>query len=104
MTEIKKHIFVCVNQRDSNNLKGCCSSKNSLEIMTKLQRMTKMSGRKDIRVNKSGCLGNCEKGVSCVIYPEGIWYTIPNNDEEAIIKISKHILGEVVASDYLKLD
>ncbi len=103
MTQIKKHIFVCVNQRDDDNQKGCCSSKNSLEIMTKLKRMTKSSGRKDIRVNKSGCLGNCEKGVSCVIYPEGVWYTIPN-DEEAISKILNHILEGIVASDYLMLD
>ncbi|MCP2503333.1 MAG: (2Fe-2S) ferredoxin domain-containing protein [Candidatus Poseidoniales archaeon] len=103
MTQIKKHIFVCVNQRDDDNQKGCCSSKNSLEIMTKLKRMTKSSGRKDIRVNKSGCLGNCEKGVSCVVYPEGVWYTIPN-DEEAISKISNHILEGIVASDYLMLD
>ncbi|HII12574.1 MAG TPA: (2Fe-2S) ferredoxin domain-containing protein, partial [Candidatus Thalassarchaeaceae archaeon] len=57
MVKIQKHIFVCVNERNSDNPKGCCSSKNSLEIMTKIKRITKKSGIGNIRVNKSGCLG-----------------------------------------------
>ena len=28
-----KHVFVCVNERDENNPRGCCSSKGSLEVM-----------------------------------------------------------------------
>ena len=103
MVKIQKHIFVCVNERNINNPKGCCSSKNSLEIMTKIKRIVKNSGMENIRVNKSGCLGNCEKGVACVIYPEGIWYTIPD-EEKAIIEISNHILGGEKASDYLMLE
>ena len=35
--ELRMHAFVCVNERDSNNQRGCCSSKNSLEVMTKLK-------------------------------------------------------------------
>tara|TARA_B110000196_G_scaffold320325_1_gene341963 strand:- start:5031 stop:5345 length:315 start_codon:yes stop_codon:yes gene_type:complete len=104
MSKIQKHVFVCVNERDIDNPKGCCSSKNSLEIMTKLKRITRKSNILDIRVNKAGCLGSCEKGIACVIYPEGIWYTIPNDDDEAIIKISNHILGDQIASDYLMSD
>ncbi len=103
MVKIQKHIFVCVNERNTNNPKGCCSSKNSLEIMTKIKRIIKNSGMENIRVNKSGCLGNCEKGVACVIYPEGTWYTIPD-EEKAIIEISNHILGGEKASDYLMLE
>lgn len=99
MSKIHKHVFVCVNERDLDNPKGCCSTKDSLEIMTKLKRITKKSGREDIRVNKAGCLGSCEKGVACVIYPEGTWYTIPNNDE-AINEIVNHILGGEKASNY----
>ena len=75
MNEIKKHVFVCVNERNERNPKGCCASKDSLKIMTQLKRTIKDKGIKDIRVNKSGCLGCCENGVSCVIYPEGTWYT-----------------------------
>ena len=103
MDKIQNPIFVCVNERNTNNPKGCCSSKNSLEIMTKIKRIIKNSGIENIRVNKSGCLGNCEKGVACVIYPEGIWYTIPD-EEKAIIEISNHILGGEKASDYSMLE
>jgi len=38
MNEIRKHVFVCVNERDENNPRGCCSSKGSLEVMTLLKR------------------------------------------------------------------
>ncbi len=103
MTKFRKHVFVCVNERDKKNPKGCCSSKNSLEIMTKMKRITREAGVNDIRVNKSGCLGNCEKGVACVIYPEGIWYTIPN-EEIAITEITSHILGEKIATEYLMIE
>ena len=74
--ELRMHAFVCVNERDSNNQRGCCSSKNSLEVMTKLKRKVREMGIDDVRINKSGCLNRCEEGIACVIYPQGIWYKI----------------------------
>jgi (2Fe-2S) ferredoxin len=100
MNEIKKHVFVCVNERNERNPKGCCASKDSLEIMTQLKRTMKDKGIKDIRVNKSGCLGCCENGISCVIYPEGTWYTIPNN-EKSILEISESIINGEISKKYL---
>ena len=100
MNSIRKHVFVCVNERDGNNPKGCCASKKSLEVMTQLKKVVKEHGIKDIRVNKSGCLGCCENGISCVIYPDGIWYTIPN-EQKAILEISESIVKEEIANDYL---
>ena len=100
MNEIKKHVFVCVNERNERNPKGCCAYKDSLEIMTQLKRTIKDKGIKDIRVNKSGCLGCCENGVSCVIYPEGTWYTIPNK-EKSILEISESIINGEISKNYL---
>jgi len=100
MNEIKKHVFVCVNERNERNPKGCWASKDSLEIMTQLKRTIKDKGIKDIRVNKSGCLGCCENGISCVIYPEGTWYTIPNN-EKSILEISESIINGEISKNYL---
>jgi (2Fe-2S) ferredoxin len=51
-------------------------------------------------VNKSGCLGCCENGISCVIYPEGTWYTIPNN-EKSILEISESIINGEISKKYL---
>ena len=100
MNDIRKHVFVCVNERNESIPKGCCASKDSLEIMTQLKRAIKEREIKDIRVNKSGCLGCCENGVSCVIYPEGIWYTIPN-EEKLILEISESIISGIISEDYL---
>ena len=103
MAQIKKHIFVCTNQRDPLKTRECCAEKNSLEIMTRLKRAVRASGINDVRVNKSGCLDQCENGVSCVVYPQGIWYTIPD-DEEGISKIVEHLAGGRVAEKYLMVN
>jgi (2Fe-2S) ferredoxin len=103
MTQIKKHVFVCTNQRDPLKTRECCAEKNSLEIMTRLKRAVRASGINDVRVNKSGCLDQCENGVSCVVYPQGIWYTIPD-DEEGISKIVEHLAGGRVAEKYLMVN
>lgn len=29
---------------------------------------------KQVRVNKSGCLDQCERGITIVVYPEAVWY------------------------------
>jgi len=34
-----------------------------------------LAGEGKIRVNTSGCMDRCEEGPSCVVYPDGIWYT-----------------------------
>tara|TARA_B100001750_G_scaffold203949_1_gene180055 strand:+ start:206 stop:523 length:318 start_codon:yes stop_codon:yes gene_type:complete len=65
----KKHVFVCVNCRDSK--RRSCGEKG-LEIRTKLLMLSKDD--KDVRINKSGCLDMCEKGPAIAIYPERIWY------------------------------
>lgn len=99
-TELRMHAFVCVNERDESNQKGCCSSKNSLEVMTKLKRKVREMGIDDVRVNKSGCLNQCENGIACVVYPQGIWYKIPDR-EDAINKIALYLGEGLIADDYV---
>ncbi len=65
-------------------------SKNSLELMVKLKTMAKNSGLVNIRVQKSGCLDQCESGPSCVIYPEGIWYKLTEESLEIIL--NEHLI------------
>ena len=44
-------------------------------LMKALKFAAKQEGISGIRVQKSGCLGQCERGISCVVYPErGVWY------------------------------
>ena len=101
--QFRMHVFVCTNERSPESPRGCCAAKNSLEILTRLKRAAKAEGLKDVRGNKAGCLDNCESGPSCVIYPEGTWYTLPE-DDEGMGRILQHLAGGDVASEYLMGD
>jgi len=97
------HVFVCTNERDSANPKGSCKEKGSLELMTMLKKSSREAKMFDVRINKSGCLGRCENGPACVIYPEGTWYTLPNSDE-GLEKILEHIEGGIPSGECLMGD
>ena len=101
--QFRMHVFVCTNERSPESPRGGCAAKNSLEILTRLKRAAKAEGLKDVRVNKAGCLDNCESGPSCVVYPEGTWYTLPE-DDEGMGRILQHLKGGDVASEYLMGD
>ena len=101
--QFRMHVFVCTNERSPESPRGCCAAKNSLEILTRLKRAAKAEGLKDVRVNKAGCLDNCESGPSCGVYPEGTWYTLPE-DDEGMGRILQHLAGGDVASEYLMGD
>ncbi len=45
-----------------------------------------------IRINKAGCLDQCSKGVSIVVYPEGVWYGHVTQADVAEI-IESHLAG-----------
>ena len=86
------HFFVCQNQRPSDHPSGCCLSKGSDEILSYLKKRVKDLDLQNIRINKSGCLGQCHKGPAVVIYPEGTWYSLKTmQDAEEVIQ--KHLVG-----------
>jgi (2Fe-2S) ferredoxin len=94
MKRFEKHIFVCENVRPSEDPKGCCSAKGSLEIRALLKKRIKELGLKTkVRANSSGCLDACEFGPSIVVYPEEIWYGgVTIDDVEEIVQ--EHILND----------
>ena len=64
----KKHIFFCTNQREDKNKRSCGSEEvNNLRLYMK-EKIKKLK-IKGIRVNSSGCLNRCKKGLN-VIYPQ----------------------------------
>ncbi|MCL4304719.1 (2Fe-2S) ferredoxin domain-containing protein [bacterium] len=85
MSRYQHHIFVCENQRASDDPKGCCASKGSHEVLVQLREKIKAVGlAARVRVNSSGCLANCARGATVVVYPEAIWYsgvTVTDVDE-----------------------
>ena len=83
--DLERHLFVCVNERDPDNPKGCCASKGGAEVRSKLKRMAFDAGlRGKVRINSAGCLDQCAEGVTLVVHPEAVWYggvTVDDLDE-----------------------
>jgi (2Fe-2S) ferredoxin len=93
MSIFEKHVFVCVNERPEGHPRGCCAAKNSSEVRDRMKLAALKAGlRGRVRVNASGCLDQCEDGVTVVVYPEGTWYggvTVDDADEI----VSEHLVG-----------
>jgi (2Fe-2S) ferredoxin len=69
-----RHVFVCTNRRPDGAPKGCCASKGGEELRLALKKASDAAGVKGVRINSAGCLDACERGMSIVVYPEGVWY------------------------------
>lgn len=97
MVGFKRHVFVCLNERDPDDPLGCCKHKGSEKIFSVLKAgAVKHKLKGIIRVNRAGCLDHCEFGPSVVIYPEGTWYRVPTVEDAKEI-LERHIVGgEVV--------
>jgi (2Fe-2S) ferredoxin len=59
--------------------------------MQRLKQMARQAGLDNVRVQKSGCLDFCENGISCVVYPEGIWYSLNGSEEQLIRLMEQHL-------------
>ncbi|MFQ5455461.1 MAG: ferredoxin [Nitrospirota bacterium] len=97
MPHHKKHLFICLNKRHSDNPKGSCGAKGSEEIRRILkEEINKRGLKKEIMVTGCTCLGACNNGPVLVAYPEGVWYGGINRDNIMEI-LERHLLkGEIV--------
>lgn len=77
----KFHVFVCQNERAEGHPRGCCQSKGASQLLTYMKGKVKDLNILDTRINKSGCLDQCESGIAVVIYPEGTWYQIKSTED-----------------------
>tara|TARA_B100001142_G_scaffold329369_1_gene392450 strand:- start:3013 stop:3363 length:351 start_codon:yes stop_codon:yes gene_type:complete len=99
----ERHVFVCGHERPEGASRPSCSKRGSLDLMRLLKTSAKTAGIPNVRVQKSGCLDFCEFGTTCVVYPEGTWYSISNEDD--IPKILEHLRTGIVAEELrLKLN
>lgn len=98
-TKFRHHMFICAHERPVDGARECCAAKGSLELMKAIKTAAKAEGIANIRVQKSGCLSNCENGISCVVYPEGVWYTLTG--KENIPDLIEHLRSGTVATHLL---
>lgn len=81
----RKLVLVCTNQRD--NGEECCAARGSIELHKKIKEAVKARAT-DIRVSKSGCLGNCKTGISVVVMPDDLWIGgVTDKDIPALVEM-----------------
>ena len=90
-----KHVFVCVNRREPGNPKGSCAEKGGEAVRDEFKRLLAEKGLKGrIRANAAGCLDQCARGVTVVVYPEQVWYGGVRVEDVPEI-IEKHLQSDV---------
>jgi (2Fe-2S) ferredoxin len=91
----EKHVFICTNRREPGDPKGCCAEKGSEAVRDAFKRLLHERGLKGrIRANAAGCLDQCARGVTVVVYPEQIWYGgVTATDVPEIVE--QHLVGGV---------
>lgn len=70
-----KHIFFCTNEKESGK-KSCggALSKDLYRYAKDKCRDANKLGKGKISITESRCLGRCDFGPSCVVYPKGGWH------------------------------
>ena len=93
MAKFQRHIFTCIHERPEDSPRGCCSAAGGTEVAAELKRRLHERGmRRVVRANKAGCLDQCARGVTMVVYPEAVWYGgVRLEDVDEII--DEHIVG-----------
>ena len=106
MAAFTHHIFICCNQREAGNSRGCCNPDGSEKLRELFKAEVKRRKLDSlVRANKAGCLDQCELGPTVVIYPQGIWYghvqpeDVPRIIEETVIQ--GRVLQDLLITDEL---
>ena len=70
----QKSIFVCTNDRQGE--KASCGDHQGEAVFRELRNIAKARGHHpNIRVAQAKCLGQCNKGVNIMVYPDDVWFS-----------------------------
>jgi len=95
MPQRQRYLFVCNNRRPDDNPKGSCAAKGSEAVRDEFKRLLHERGVKGrMRANAAGCLDQCARGVTVVVYPEQVWYGGVKVDDVREI-VEGHLIGGV---------
>ena len=89
MSYYERHIFFCLNERDSGE--AACAQHDARAAFDHCKARVKaerLAGPGGVRVNKAGCLDRCAGGPVAVVYPDAVWYTY----------VDRHDIDEIVDS------
>jgi len=85
----EKHLFICTYSRQEG---ASCRAKGSGNMRDDLKAWAKDQLGDTVRVNASGCLGQCEHGIAAVIYPKGKWCLNLTADEAGQSKLKSLLM------------
>ena len=81
-----RHVFVCTHG-------DYCPADGAAEIHRVLKDGVAARGlKKEVRVNKSGCLDQCGNGPMVAVYPDNVWYSRVDGDRARRI-LEEHLVG-----------
>jgi (2Fe-2S) ferredoxin len=88
-----KHVFICCNRREPGHARGCCDPAGSESLQKAFKKALAERGlNRRMRANKAGCLDQCEKGPTVVVYPDAVWYGgVTEADVNEIVE--QHLIG-----------
>ena len=93
MPAFEHHVFVCHNSRPEGAPRPSCTQDGKSDLHAQLQQLAKAAGlASKVRINKSGCLDQCEHGPVVVVYPEAVWYGNVRPEDAAEIVV-EHLVG-----------
>lgn len=72
--KFEAHLFICTNDRGPNGKRESCRPKGAEELREKVKAACREKGFPSVRINGSGCLDQCERGITAVLYPKGEWF------------------------------
>ena len=91
MPKPQYHIFVCTNTRPPGHPKGSCGEKDSEDFLMNVQMgLVERNLIGKAMVTGAACLGPCDRGISAVVYPDGVWYQHLKAEDVADI-LDQHI-------------
>src|SRR4051812_40490179 len=90
-----KHVFICTNRRGPGNPKGHCASKGGEALKDEFKRLLHERGLKGrILANAAGCLDQCARGPTVLVYSEQVWYG-GVKAEDVGFSVDEHLVGGV---------
>lgn len=93
MARLQRSIFVCTRKREDGSKKACCGARGGEAVLEAFKVATQERGMKRVfRATSSGCLDQCDLGVTVVIYPDDVWYGGVTVADVAEI-VDQHVLG-----------
>ena len=93
MPAFERHVFVCHNSRPACAPRPSCTADGVSALHAELQQRVKAAGLAGrVRINKAGCLDQCEHGPTVVVYPEAVWYGHVQPEDAAEI-VAEHLVA-----------